>query len=210
MRQRMFSSSIPQSQKTGSGALGLSFVIHGVAIAAAIFMATRPYVQSRATSFLPDSLTKDIVWLPIAGAGGGGGGGGNRSAEPPRKAELGGKNQETVPVAKPPSQNATADEPPSPQNLTIPAVTQAADSLTLPGVLDAPLCERIAGIRNEWRRRRERKRTWKWPGIGRRVGARIDCWYRERSVSSWQRRRATARLERSEAAVHGAGDARQG
>jgi protein TonB len=129
----------PHSQKRVGGALSVSLVIHGVVIAMAIFLATRPYLRSAATSFLPDSLSKQIVWLPVSGPGGGGGGGGNRSADPRRRAELAGNEKDTVPVAKPPSDSTTVDEPQSVQNLMIPAVTSAADNLTLPGVLDASM-----------------------------------------------------------------------
>ena len=43
------------------------------------------------------------LWLNSPGPGGGGGGGGNKSPEPPKKAELPGKEKITVPVAKPPT-----------------------------------------------------------------------------------------------------------
>jgi TonB family protein len=85
----------------------------------------------------PDKLPDGIVWIQSAGPGGGGGGGGNRSPEPPRKAELPGKEKVTVPVAKPPS---VAPEPPKdvpkPETkMNIPAVTTSAGVQELPGAL---------------------------------------------------------------------------
>ena len=123
------------SQKRVSGAFGVSFVIHVVAIALFIFIATRPYVQ-QAASLFPDAFNKDIVWLSIPGPGGGGGGGGNQSAEPPRKAELAGKDKITVPVEKAAAPELKKEEPNPVQNLTIPAETTASATLSLPGMLE--------------------------------------------------------------------------
>ena len=47
---------------------------------------------------MPDTLTDGIIWLAEPGPGGGGGGGGNKMKEPPRQAELPGKDKITVPV----------------------------------------------------------------------------------------------------------------
>jgi protein TonB len=125
------------SQKRVSGALGVSFLIHVVAIALAIFIGTQPSVQSAATSMFPELANKDIVWLDSPGPGGGGGGGGNKSVEPPRKAELEGKDKLTVPVVKPPSMEMQKEETPPPvQNLNIPAQTLASADLALPGALE--------------------------------------------------------------------------
>jgi TonB family protein len=91
-----------------------------------------------APSILPrDIMPSEIVWLNSPGPGGGGGGGGNQSPEPPKKAELPGKEKITVPVAKPPT---LAPEPPKdvprpePQ-LNIPAVTMSAGVQEMPGAL---------------------------------------------------------------------------
>jgi periplasmic protein TonB len=125
------------SQQRVGGALGVSLLIHAVAIALAVFIATRPYVQNAATSILPQALNKDIIWLDLPGPGGGGGGGGNESKEPVRKAELEGKDKITVPAVKPPSMEMKKDEPPPPvQNLSIPAETMASATLALPGALE--------------------------------------------------------------------------
>ena len=83
-------------------------------------------------------LPTDIVWLNSPGPGGGGGGGGNESPEPPKKAELPGKEKITVPVAKPPT---VTPEPPKPEvpkpapQLNIPAVTMAQGVQEMPGAL---------------------------------------------------------------------------
>jgi periplasmic protein TonB len=125
------------SQKRVSGALGISLLVHGAAIALAIFIATRPYVQSAATAILPETTNKDIVWLDIPGPGGGGGGGGNKSIDPPRKAELEGKDKLTVPVVQAPSVEMKKEEPPPPvQNLNIPAETLASANLALSGAIE--------------------------------------------------------------------------
>src|SRR4051812_9128759 len=61
---------------------------------------------------LPDRLSDQIVWLAEPGPGGGGGGGGNRTPEPPKKAELPGKEKISVPAVKPPE---PTPEPPKPE-----------------------------------------------------------------------------------------------
>ena len=83
-------------------------------------------------------MPTDIVWLNSPGPGGGGGGGGNKSPDPPKKAELPGKEKITVPVAKPPTltpEPPKKEEPkPAPQ-LNIPAVTTSAGVQEMPGAL---------------------------------------------------------------------------
>jgi TonB family protein len=82
-----------------------------------------------------------IVWLSQPGPGGGGGGGGNRMKEPPRKAELPGKDKITVPVAKPPAIEPplqARNEPNPVEQLVIPAKSLAAATESLPGALEAP------------------------------------------------------------------------
>ena len=81
----------------------------------------------------PSSPTKfdtprEIVWLDIPGPGGGGGGGGNRMPEPPRKAELEGKQKVVVPAEKTPKlEKPELKEVPKPEpTVNIPAVTAAA------------------------------------------------------------------------------------
>jgi TonB family protein len=84
--------------------------------------------------------SNQIIWLAQPGPGGGGGGGGNQMKEPPRKAELPGKDKITVPVEKPPSvqplQQAKA-EPNPVEQLNIPAKLLASSTDSLPGVVEA-------------------------------------------------------------------------
>jgi TonB family protein len=92
-------------------------------------------------AILPEKPNQNIVWLSEPGPGGGGGGGGNRMKEPPRQAEMPGKDKITVPVEKKPvleqPKQVAKNEPP-PEQLNIPALTMAASKDTLPGALDAP------------------------------------------------------------------------
>src|SRR5262249_10943366 len=59
----------------------------------------KPYTGA---AILPENRSSQIVWLAEPGPGGGGGGGGNKMKEPPRQAELPGKDKITVPVQKAP------------------------------------------------------------------------------------------------------------
>jgi periplasmic protein TonB len=132
----LFQASQGQGSQERVGALGVSLALHGMAIALAVFIMTRPYVHP-ATSTFHQLLNTDIVWLNMAGPGGGGGGGGNQSTQPARKAELEGKDKLTVPVVKPPAMEVKKEEPPPPvQNLNIPAETLASANLALPGALE--------------------------------------------------------------------------
>jgi protein TonB len=101
-----------------------------------LFVITRVPVAAP-TTVEPEKPPLGIVWLESPGPGGGGGGGGNRSAEPPRIAELPGKQKLTVPVAKPPT--LTPEPPkiePKPETkLNIPAVTMASGVQEMPGAL---------------------------------------------------------------------------
>jgi periplasmic protein TonB len=87
----------------------------------------------------PERANKDIVWLSVPGPGGGGGGGGNQMKEPPRKAELPGKEKITVPATKLP-EVAPTPKPPDPpkaeQELTIPAKTLGDSLQTAIGAIE--------------------------------------------------------------------------
>jgi len=88
----------------------------------------------------PNAAIARLVWLDEPGPGGGGGGGGNRMKEPPRRAELPGKNAITVPASKPPNLETptpTTKEPPPPM-LNVPVAMLAASTDSLPGSIDAP------------------------------------------------------------------------
>ena len=92
---------------------------------------------------LPDEISNQMVWLSQPGPGGGGGGGGNQMKEPPKKAELPGKDKISVPVEKPkpvtpPPQVAKVEPPPVEQPLNIPAKTLSAGAEALPGLIESP------------------------------------------------------------------------
>jgi len=112
-----------------------------VAIFTLLVFATRFNSHPSSGAFLPELQNKDIVWLSEPGPGGGGGGGGNQMKEPPRKAELPGKDKITVPVEKPPElepPKQVKNEPNPIEQLTIPAKSLAAEKDSLPGAIEGP------------------------------------------------------------------------
>jgi len=125
--------------------LGFSIIgsaILDVAVVILLVFASR-YKPAAApiTALLPENPSKDIIWLSEPGPGGGGGGGGNKMKEPPRKAELPGKDKITVPVEKPPKLEPvqTKNEPPPVvEQLNIPAKTLASAVDSLPGAIEGP------------------------------------------------------------------------
>jgi protein TonB len=126
-----------QRKKRISGALGVSVAAHALVILAIILIMTYAPLRSADVAPQPTVLPEGIVWLAQPGPGGGGGGGGNQMKEPPRKAELPGKDKLTVPVMKTPT--LTPPEKPKPQEptqeLTIPVKTESAGATPLPGTL---------------------------------------------------------------------------
>ena len=118
-------------------ALSVSMVSHVVGFFLVLFVISRlpdPVVSSPENFDVPT----DIVWLSQPGPGGGGGGGGNLMPDPPRKAELPGKDKVTVPVAKPPKLEAPdppKDTPKPEPQLNIPAVTASAGLQEIPGAI---------------------------------------------------------------------------
>src|SRR5258705_10688458 len=115
-------------------------IVLDILIAALFVLASRYKPAVAAVAVLPDLPNKDIIWLSEPGPGGGGGGGGNKMKEPPRKAELPGKDKITVPVEKPPKieiQQAKA-EPNPVEQLNVPAKTLAAAQDSRPGAIGAP------------------------------------------------------------------------
>lgn len=111
-------------------------VLTHVALAAVFFWAVRYAPQPDFSQFEPARPLKDIVWLNVPGPGGGGGGG-NRQPDPPRKAELPGRQPITVPAQEPPA--PTPSEEPPIESLTIPAVNSAAAEQALLGAIDSTL-----------------------------------------------------------------------
>ena len=120
--------------------VGGSVAAHLLLAAIAIFIAT--YSTTPAVSLPParEALPADIVWLDVPGPGGGGGGGGNQMPDPPKKAEVPGKEAVSVP-AQPPE--TPRPEPPKPeveqQPLEIPAKTMGDVAAIVPGSLDTAL-----------------------------------------------------------------------
>ena len=129
----------PQS----SVGVGASVAAH-IALALVILLAIRFGPKPGVIEFIPDQPSKEIVWLAVEGPGGGGGGGGNKMPEPPRKAEVPGKDKITVPVKETPKPTPEPPKPePPPEQLVIPAQTMAAAPVEAPGVIkpDAPVTE---------------------------------------------------------------------
>jgi protein TonB len=106
----------------------------------ALFVLIGRIPPSKAT-IAANYLNDQIVWLDEKGPGGGGGGGGNQMPEPPKPAELPGKNKITVPVAKPAPVEVPRppqDDPEPIQQVNIPAQSLAAALQDLPGTISAP------------------------------------------------------------------------
>jgi len=116
-----------------SRALGGSLLGHGALVAGwLLFVWLVPDPVREA--ILPDFLPRELVWLAEPGPGGGGGGG-NQSPEPPKQAEVPGKEEVSVPALEPePTPEPTPEEPPVDQ-LNIPAETLAAATEASPGVI---------------------------------------------------------------------------
>ena len=121
-------------------AVGGSAVVQVVIFALLVLASRYKPVAAPVFALLPENPSKDIIWLSEPGPGGGGGGGGNKMKEPPRKAELPGKDKITVPVEKAPKLEPvqTKTEPPVIEQLNIPAKTLASAVDSLPGAIEAP------------------------------------------------------------------------
>lgn len=130
-----------EQQQKRLGPAFLAALAWHLTVIGALFLLVRYGGQGTSAAFLPDQVNSNIVWLNQPGPGGGGGGGGNKMKEPPRAAELPGKDKITVPVDKPPKLEApkeTKDEPNPVEQLNIPAKTLAAAQDSLPGLLEMP------------------------------------------------------------------------
>lgn len=115
-----------------SGAGAVSAVVHVGVLIFLLFVAT----SVTEPGFMPFTTPAEIVWLQSPGPGGGGGGGGNETPEPPRKAELPGKEKVTVPVVKPEAAKPEPKEVPKPEpKMVLPAVPTASSVQELPGVI---------------------------------------------------------------------------
>ena len=98
-----------EQRQSGVG-VGASMAAHICVAALIILLVIRFAPQPERARAHPRRAIKDIVWMAVPGPGGGGGGGGNKSPEPPRKAELPGKEKITVPVEKKPNADSRAAE----------------------------------------------------------------------------------------------------
>ena len=125
--------------------MGASFalsVVFDVSVIALLFILSRlaPPTADTVAKLVPPPSDK-IIWLVQPGPGGGGGGGGNKMPDPPRKAELPGKDKISVPVVKPPKLEAPKeppkDQPPPIQDVMIPALTTGASVESLAGLIDS-------------------------------------------------------------------------
>ena len=166
--------------------------------------------QRTITQAFVDNVSKEIVWLDVPGPGGGGGGGGNQQPEPVKKAELKGKEKITVPVEKPPAMEPPKEKPPEHpiQNLTIPAQTLASADLAQAGAIEGIPTSESLGLG-----RGGGAGTGQGTGIGPGQGSGLGPgWGGGTGGGAYrpgQRRRNAEAAQGSEAAVHGAGDARE-
>jgi protein TonB len=125
-----------QRKKRFTGALGVSVASHALVILTIFLIMTYAPLNTANVAPQPTVLPEGIVWVAQPGPGGGGGGGGNQMKEPPRKAELPGKDKLTVPVMKTPTMTPPKQEkPPEPTQLNIPVKTESAGAEPLPGTL---------------------------------------------------------------------------
>ncbi len=130
--------SFEQPEKRIGPAAVASFIWHIVFGLLVIVMVRYTSHPETSAAVLPEQPSPNIIWLNQPGPGGGGGGGGNKMKEPPRKAELPGKDKITVPVEKAPSMEMKAKKEPDPaEQLNIPAKLTMASTETLPGAIDA-------------------------------------------------------------------------
>jgi TonB family protein len=122
-----------------SGAMGFSVVFHALALVGVVFLAAwLPTVAEPVDVRQVDpNAINQITWVAQPGPGGGGGGGGNQSIEPPRLAEMPGKDKITVPVVKPPEimPEKTPEDVLPTQEFNIPAQAMASAETSLAGVL---------------------------------------------------------------------------
>lgn len=119
----------------------IASAILDVAVVVLLVVASRYHPNVVAEAQLPEQPNKNIIWLAEPGPGGGGGGGGNKMKEPPRQAELPGKDKITVPVQPKPKleqPQQVAKEPDPVQQLNIPAKELQASDISAVGAIEAP------------------------------------------------------------------------
>jgi len=119
----------------------LASIVLDIAVFALFALMTRYGYQTYRQAQLPDDPNEHIVWLTQPGPGGGGGGGGNKMPDPPKPAQLPGKEKITVPAAPPPVIEPKVEpkvEPPPIEPVNIPAKTLASATESLPGAIEVP------------------------------------------------------------------------
>lgn len=122
--------------------VGASIGAHVLFVVAGILIATYAPTPDVAAPRTLDIPADKIVWLSEPGPGGGGGGGGNERPEPPKEAEVPGREEISVPVERPP---APKPEPPKPleepkePEFNIPAKTLGDASQVTPGLLEGAM-----------------------------------------------------------------------
>jgi protein TonB len=134
--------SFERQPKRMGGALASSIGVHAAFGLFVLFMAVYGPKPQFSAPIEPPRQNKEIVWLNIPGPGGGGGGGGNEMKEPPRKAELPGKEKISVPATKLPEVVPTPKPPDPPkdeQTLTIPAKTMGDATQTQVGAIEGTM-----------------------------------------------------------------------
>jgi protein TonB len=117
----------------------LASLAFDILLASLLILASRYGPDTSNVTFLPELLNTDIVWLADPGPGGGGGGGGNQMKEPPRQAQLPGKDKLTVPVEKPPTlepPKPPKEEPDPTAQLILPAKMLASAENSTSGIID--------------------------------------------------------------------------
>ena len=127
-----------EQRKSGVGvgsALGAHILFAIIAILVYTY-APNPDISGPLT---PSKLPASIVWLNQPGPGGGGGGGGNRMPEPPKKAEVPGKKDISVPVVKKEITPPQKLEDPKDPAFNIPAKTLGDSQQMTPGMLESAM-----------------------------------------------------------------------
>jgi protein TonB len=132
--------SFDREPKRMSASVVASAIIQ-VTLVVLVVVISRLHPAAAPVALLPDQPNKNIIWLAEPGPGGGGGGGGNKMKDPPRQAELPGKDKITVPVQPKPKMEQpkqVTKEPDPVQQLNIPAKDLAAADLSAIGAIEAP------------------------------------------------------------------------
>jgi len=120
-----------------------SLVLHLALVAASILVIHHEARLPVSTPKSSDHGIARMVWLDATGPGGGGGGGGNRMKDPPRPAEMPGRDATTISAAKPrvldSSKLATREpNPVLPLVIPVASLASATDALPQAGMIGAP------------------------------------------------------------------------